>query len=82
MPGPENITPLRLLHLLLRQRALPELDGKEPACSAGDPGSIPGSGRSSGNGNGYPLQYICLENFMDGEPGGPQSLGPQSDTTE
>ena len=40
-------------------------DGKESACNAGDPGSIPGSGRSSGEGNGYPLQYSCLENPMD-----------------
>ena len=32
----------------------------------GDPGSIPGSGRSSGEGNGNPLQYSCLENSMDG----------------
>ena len=39
--------------------------GKEPACNAEDPGSIPGSGRSSGEGNGYPLQYSCLENPMD-----------------
>ena len=39
--------------------------GKESACSAGDPGSIPGSGRSPGEGNGYPLQYCCLENSMD-----------------
>ena len=36
------------------------------ACNAGDPGSIPGLGRSSGEGNGNPLQYACLENFMDG----------------
>ena len=35
-------------------------DSKEPACSAGDPGSIPGSGRSPGEGNGNPLQYSCL----------------------
>ena len=35
--------------------------GKESACSAGDPGLIPGSGRSPGEGNGYPLQYSCLE---------------------
>ena len=40
--------------------------GKESACSAGEPGSIPGSGRSSGEGNGNPLQYSCLENPMDG----------------
>ena len=38
--------------------ALPDrLVGKEPACNAGDPGSIPGSGRSTGEGIGYPLQY-------------------------
>ena len=39
--------------------------GKESACNEGDPGSIPGSGRSPGEGNGYPLQYSCLENPMD-----------------
>ena len=37
-------------------------DGKVSACSAGDPGLIPGLGRSSGRGNGNPLQYSCLEN--------------------
>ena len=42
-------------------------DGKASVCNAGDPGSIPGSGRSSGDGNGKPLQYSCLENSMDGE---------------
>ena len=40
-------------------------DGKASACNAGDLGSIPGSGRSSGEGNGNPLQYSCLENPMD-----------------
>ena len=40
-------------------------DGKEYACSAGDLGSIPGSGRSPGEGNGNPLQCSCLENPMD-----------------
>ena len=40
-------------------------DGKEFACNAGDLSSIPGSGRSSGEGNGNPLQYSCLENPMD-----------------
>ena len=39
---------------------------KASACSVGDPGSIPGSGRSPGEGNGNPLQYSCLENPMDG----------------
>ena len=40
-------------------------NGKESACSAGDPGSILGSGRSLGEGNGNPVQYSCLENPMD-----------------
>ena len=39
--------------------------GKESACNAGDPGSIPGSGRSPGEGKGYPLQYSRLENSMN-----------------
>ena len=39
--------------------------GKESACSAGDPCSIPGLGRSPGEGSGNPLQYPCLENLMD-----------------
>ena len=39
--------------------------GKESACTAGDPGSIPGSGRFTGEGIGYPLQYSGLENSMD-----------------
>ena len=42
-------------------------DGKASAYNAGDPGSIPGSGRSPGEGNSNPLQYPCLENPMDGE---------------
>ena len=41
-------------------------DSKESACNAGDLASIPGSGRSPGEGNGNPLQNSCLENFMDG----------------
>ena len=40
-------------------------DGKESACNAGDPGSIPGFGRFPGEGNGYPLEYSCLKNSMD-----------------
>ena len=39
--------------------------GKESAYNEGDSSSIPGLGRSSGDGNGYPLQYSCLENSMD-----------------
>ena len=42
-------------------------DGKASAYNAGDPGSIPGSGRSPGERNGNPLQYPCLENPVDGE---------------
>ena len=42
-------------------------DGKASAYNAGDPGSVPGLGRSSGEGNGNPPQYSCLENPMDGE---------------
>ena len=40
-------------------------DGTKSACNAGDPGLIPGLGISSGEGNGNPLQYSCLENPMD-----------------
>ena len=39
-------------------------DGKDSACKAGDIGSVPGLGRSLGEGNGYPLQYSGLENCM------------------
>ena len=41
-------------------------DGKASVYNAGDPGLIPESGRSAGEGNGNPLQYYCLENPMDG----------------
>ena len=52
-------------------------DGKASACNAGDPGSIAGSGRSPGEGNGYPFQYSCLENPWTEEPGGLQSMESQ-----
>ena len=48
---------------------------KKSAWNVEDPGLIPGSGRSPGEGNGYPLQYSCLENSMTGEPGGLPSMG-------
>ena len=59
---------MNLFHLVFD---IPELgfpgssDGKASAYDAGDLGSIPGSGRSPGEGNGNPLQYSCLENPMD-----------------
>ena len=40
-------------------------DSKESACNVGDPGSIPGLGRSPSEGDGNPLQYSCLENSMN-----------------
>ena len=45
------------------------------AGDAGDAGLVPGLGRSPEEGNGNPLQYSCLENPMDEEPGGLQSMG-------
>ena len=48
---------------------------KASARNVGDPGSIPASGSSPGEGNGNPLQYSCLENPMEEEPGGLQSMG-------
>ena len=40
-------------------------DNKESSCNVGDPGSVPGKGRSPGKGNGNPLQFSCLGNPMD-----------------
>ena len=57
-------------------------DGKASVYNAGDPASIPGLGRSPGEGNGNPLQYSCLENSV-GFSGRLQSMGrKESDTTE
>ena len=50
---------------------------KNPPANAGDMGLIPRSRRSPGGGNGNPLQYSCLGNPMDKEPGGLQSMGFQ-----
>ena len=50
---------------------------KQSACNAGDAVSNPGLGRSPGEGNGYPLQYSCLENSMREEPGGLQTMQSQ-----
>ena len=57
---------LQLGPTLIHSRGFPDgSDGKESACNAGDPGLIPRSGRASGEGNGYSLQYSCLENSVD-----------------
>ena len=53
--------------MCLNQASLVDQMVKNPACNAGDLGSIPGSGRSPGEGNGNPLQYSRLENSMDRE---------------
>ena len=58
---------LRRTHALFNGLLPGGSDGKASACNAGDLGSIPGSGRSPGEGNGNPLQYSCLENPMDRE---------------
>ena len=50
---------------------------KASACNVGDLGSVPGSGRAPGEGNGNPLQYSCLENSMDRGAGQLQSMGSQ-----
>ena len=56
----------RIGHDLATKWDLPDGSNvKESACSAGDLGSIPGLGRTPGEGNGNPLQYSCLENSID-----------------
>ena len=55
-----------LLAIIAMLMCFPEgSDGKESVCTAGDPGLIAGSERSTGEGSGYPLQHSCLENSMD-----------------
>jgi len=57
----------QILYQLSYQEVFPSgSDGKESACNVRDLCLIPGSGRSSGEGNGKPLHYSCLENPMDG----------------
>ena len=53
------------IHLHIKVKIPGGSDDKESVCNAEDPGSIPGSEKSPGEGNGYPLQYSCLENSMD-----------------
>ena len=64
-----NISPLYVLGCTSEKWGFPGgSDGKESTCSARDLGSIPGSGRSLGGGNGNPYQYSCLENPIDRGP--------------
>ena len=65
MHSKPRIDPEYIQILLSLQGFLGGSDSKELAYNTGDLGSIPGSGRSPGEGNGYPLQYSCLENSMD-----------------
>ena len=52
--------------IIIRDLGFPGGSDGKSACNMGDPGLIPGVGRSPGEGNGNPLQYSCLENPMDG----------------
>ena len=64
--GWSKIRTVALSHLVEEYLGFPGgSDGKESTCNVGDPGSIPGSGRSPGGGHGNPLQYSCLESPMD-----------------
>ena len=66
--GGNNGNSNRLYFLGLQNHCFPGgSEVKASASNAGDPGSIPGSGRSLGEGNGNPLQDSCLENPIDGE---------------
>ena len=68
---------------IVEQGFLGGSDGKESACNAEDPGSIPGLGISPGEGNGNPLQCILAWRIpWTEEPGEPQSMGSQRDMTE
>ena len=55
-------------------------DSEESVCNVGDPGSIPGSGQSPGEGNGNSLQCSCLENSMDRGAWWAKPMGLQSQT--
>ena len=69
------------LSRLPKKRAIVGFSGgsgsKESTCNAGDPGLIPGFGRSPGEGNDYTLQYSSCRILWTEEPGSLQSMGPQ-----
>ena len=60
-----SLLPCQLLKYALNHHIHVRFPGKESSCNVGDPGSVPGSGRSPGKRNGYPIQYSCLENSTD-----------------
>ena len=69
----------------IQRDVLPSLEAqiiKKLPASAGDLSLIPGSGRCPGGGNGSPLQYSCLGNLLEEEPGGLQSMGSQKNGTQ
>ena len=85
--GSQNQTQLKTLrtHYTYTYTCFPgDSDGKESVCNTRDPGLIPGSRRSHGEENDYPLQYSCLENSMElRSPAGYSPWGrKESDTTE
>ena len=64
--GKPNCTYLYIMSYFHWSFSAGSKNGKEPACNAGDPGSVPGLQRSPGGRHGNPFQYSCLENLMDG----------------
>ena len=69
---------IKLIKYLAKLGFLGGSEGKESVCNTGNLGSIPEAGRFPGVGNGYLLQYSCLENSMDREAGGLQFIGLHS----
>ena len=72
-----NVLPFCFIICKMYEAFLGGSDGKESAYNSGDLGLIPGSGRSPGEGNGYPLQYLAWRIPWTEEPGGLQSMGLQ-----
>ena len=76
----KNANIFHLLGVLVKMGFPGHSVSKGSTCSAGDPGLISGSKRSSREGNSYPLQYSCLENCKEKESGKQQSMRSQSQT--